>query len=312
MGWDLYADVQFKENDDIFDIIRAFLSCFEGSIYSFLIEVHSLSSDNLTPYKERIRKDFGNNYNNVIDKLKDVCAKYLPTDKNVSLSLALCIDNDENVRYMPKPYIHYIGDSNKYPNWYSRPLDAHLGFGKPSAFMEKLYLTNGTLLNEQFIIDTLRHLCVTCSPKSLLLNCEETIYYPMDYHFIYHHDLEGYRQDIIYIIDNVLNNGSKVQGLPSFIKAEHDAMIFAKRKKEYIDILKIILANKVDILKSKEIPAQFTGEFIEHILLREMENPDDVMEFFFTETGLGIYALPFLKSYCDDFYMVTIEELADS
>jgi hypothetical protein len=302
MSWELEADIDLAKSEDACDLVMAYLSVFGESVQTLRLKAVEGGWDGTT-----ISKDVFQGVTDFSPSLSKYCRSLLINKNRVEVSVGLAVEFYEQA--WPRPAIQLFAPANT-GRTTRRRSDAVLTFGNRQAYKGNTRLANGSILTEQFIIDALKSVCKIVSPKSVFLHCEETVSFPIDYHFVYHRSLEGFAEDVAEIVRISIHGGAGYQdGRRNYEAALSDikgeTMMFGTRHGEWLSAIKSFIATKASWLDAVGIPTTFSPEFIADIIAQCTD-----VEFFHTNDGLGVFGLPLLEGYCEDFYVGIMEQLA--
>jgi hypothetical protein len=302
MSWELTADVDLVKQEEAYDLVMAFLSIFGDSIESLQLEVVEGEWDG-----RKIAQHTFEGLTGFSQALSKYCPNLRIDNNVVAIDIVPAVEHSEQA--VPLPSIQLYAPANPV-NKTRRWADAVLTFGNRKAYWGETRLTNGEVLTERFVIDGLKRVCEIVSPKSVFLHCEQTVSFPLDYHFIYHRDLAGFAEDLAEIVRISKYGGKGYQDGRRYYPAalsdiNGSTMMWGHRRGEWLSKLKLFLEQRIPQLEANGIPTTFSTEFIDDVLVECEE-----IEFFHTNEGLGVYGLPLLAGYCEELYIEIIDRLA--
>jgi hypothetical protein len=302
MSWELEADVDLAKQEDAYSLVMAFLSVFGENVRTLHIE--AVESGWGGP---KLSEDTVEGLTDFSQALSKYCTGLLINNNVVEIDIKLAVESYEWA--IPRPAIQLYAPANP-GRTTRRRSDAVLTFGNRQSYMGATRLINGDVLTEQFVIDALKSVSKTVSPKSLFLHSEEAVSFPIDYHFIYHRSLKGFAEDLAEIARISKYGGEGYQDGRRFYPAalsdiNGETMMFGKRRGEWLSKLKLFLQQRIPDLEAIGIPTTFSADFMDDVLVQ----CEDI-EFFFTNNGLGVYGLPLLSGYCEDPYIEIMGRLA--
>jgi hypothetical protein len=302
MSWELVADVDLVKQEEAYDLAMTFLSTFGECVETLRLEV--MEGERRGP---TIAKDTFEELAGFSQVLSEYCRTLLIDKNMIEIDVVLAVEHYEQAR--PRPGIQLYAPEHPGNTTRGRA-DATLAFGNRKSYRGTTRLNNGVVLTDQFVIDALKRVCETVSPKSVFLHCEETVSFPLDYHFIYHRDLAGFAEDLADIVRISKYGGAGYQDGRRYYPAALSGKtnMFGKRHPEFRAKVKLFLEQKIPKLEAVGIPTTFSSEFMTDVLLQCED-----LEFFATnDGGIGMYGLPLLVGYCEDPYYVMMEQLTQN
>lgn len=211
--------------------------------------------------------------------------------------------------YRPQPEVTLFGADLAGMGQSRRRAPAMIAFGERAAWREPLTLPSGLSLSPDTVAAALEHVCRTVRPASLYLGSEPQVSLPVNDHFVYHDDRDGFLRDLEDLAQLALRGGApryrdaRARYRPAL--AETGAPMLAGRHPEHAAVLRRFLAAQLPRLEARGLPAQLALPTAEHAVLAA-----DDLHFFFTERGLGLHYKPLLAGYVESFYLALIEQLA--
>jgi hypothetical protein len=280
----------------------SYLSVFGESVQTLHLKVVEGGWDGTTISKDTIRGMTG-----FSSSLSKYCRSLLVNKNRIEIGIDLAVEFYEQA--CPQPSIQLFAPANS-GRTTRRRSDAVLAFGNRKAYKGSTHLANGSILTEQFVIDALKSVCKIVSPKSVFLHCEETVSFPIDYHFVYHRSLEGFAEDVAEIVRISVHGGAGYQDGRRYYEAalsdvKGETMMFGRRHGEWLSAIKSFIAAKASWLDAVGVPTTLSPEFIANVIAQCTD-----VGFFRTNDGLGVFGLPLLEGYCEDFYVGIMEQLA--
>jgi hypothetical protein len=308
MTWDL--DTHIDLSRDPFECVKALTDFFESDLENIQYEVITGRwSEEKTLEKGELVW-----HPNTLSDLENLLHPYLQSDNYRYITVGLGLHGYGDFSYSPYPEIAFYSQSQrKGGESVGQKGDAVLMFGNHNAYrIESVLPKSGRLLDRNFIVETLKHICLQIQPKNLYLLSEEQVYIPWNYHFIFHNSPQGYAQDLADLIQLVLHGGDErfVDGRRTYEigVSENFGMTFCKRKRNQVEILQQFMLEYGVQIEEQGLPETLSEELIEGALLEAsniLSNEEKpMMNFFFAGDGLGIYAQPLFGGYLDAFFIV--------
>jgi hypothetical protein len=317
MTWNLDTLIDFSGYP--FECVKVLTDFFESDLENIQYEVITGRwSDEKTLEKGELVW-----HPNTLFDLENLLHPYLQSDNYRYITVGLGLHGYGDFSYSPYPEIAFYSQSQREGGEsVGQKGDAVLMFGNHNAYrIESVLPKSGRLLDRNFIVETLKHICLQIQPKNLYLLSEEQVYIPWNYHFIFHSSLDGYAQDLSDIIRLVLHGGEGYVDGRHYYKAgvsDNPGMTFCKRTSESIKILQEVVLKHGTRIEQNGLPQTLPRELVEDALLEiptiPGEDADPSMDFFFVGEGLGIYTQPLLKRYLDLIFlalMIRVEGTAN-
>jgi len=305
MSWELEADVNLDDlPTESPDLVAAFVDAFGGGgIRSVSLEV---AEGQWHADAAPVAQDSLDGVTDLAQILPTYCGELLTGNKRVEIDLNL--DVEEFDQAIPRPGVTIFAPRNP-GRTTRRRADAVLTFGNRLAYTGNTRLGNGMVLTERFVMEAMKSVCRDVRPTSLYLLCEEGVSFPIDYHFIYHHTLEGFADDLRETLRLARHGGKGYHDGRRYLDAalsdrKGNTMMFAKRSGEWLTAAKRFIQQRALILEQQGVPQTLSREFMDDVL-----GQCEDLDWFYTDAGLGVYALPPIVAYCEDPFFEIMERL---
>lgn len=226
------------------------------------------------------------------------------------IEVAFWLDGATDLAFEPMPVLTCFGTSLRGMANIRARSPLVLSLGDRRAWSAQA-LPSGARLDEQAAVSLLLHLCRECDPSSVRLVNEQQVSLPINDHFIYHRDPNGFGRDLRELVHLGLHGGDGRYGDARDAYEPLSAgseMMWCHRPRELREILADAIFKRMTAVES-QLPDTFTRDLLEHALA----GLDDDVTFEQMEPhGTAVWALPPLRNYLDMVYVGLMDAIIDA
>lgn len=307
MSWELQAFIDLDDSSSGATLASAFVESFGPALAKLECGIYGPGYTCFDQPITSYRLDPAANHESMF---RQIVAELRGADQYLEIEAGLGLDNLTPLR---TPIYLYLFGSRHVGLEHARQSDASIYFCNRQRYKGSDKSITGEVVDEHYLVRLLSRICDQAAPRSLYVDNEEGSRVPFNYHMVYHNSYDGFREDLREIARVSLWGGQGYytddrDTYEPLLSPDVNPMLFCRRRDTRLSDLTGFLRERIGLL---EAIAQDRIEIPEEVIDTAVFNSHRI-EPMDTSRGFGIVGQPFLRDYCEYFYLHILDALPDA